>query len=73
MTDQDVFNRFINKYGHRFPDFKDPYWDDINNGILWFKNHIPTGTYAEVMERYYRAIIEIVSIEEQMRRGGFDD
>ena len=73
MTDLEVFNRFITKYGHRFPDFSDNYWDNLNNGILWYKKHIPSGTYAEVMERYHRAIIEIVSIEEQMRRGGFDD
>lgn len=73
MTDQEIFQRFVDKFGNRYPAFNESYWEELGTGLNWYKNRIPTGTYAEVMERYHRALIEIVSIEEVMRRGGFDD
>jgi len=74
MTDQEVFERFINKYGHKYPEFNkgNNYWNDFNNGLAWYKEHITSGPYSEIMERYHRAILEVVCIEEQMKRGGFD-
>lgn len=71
MTDAEVFKRFIDKYGHKYPGFNmgSNYWDDITKSYLWFKDNVPSGPYTDVMEKYYRAIIEIATIEEFVKRG----
>lgn len=75
MTDAELFTRYINKFGHKFPEFNQGlnYWDELTKGYKWFMQHVPEGTYSEVMERYYRSVLEIVSIEEIMKEGGFNE
>lgn len=71
MTDKEIFKRFINTYGHKFPEFNagSDYWGNITKGYLWYREHVPSGDYAELMEHYFRAVMEIATIEEMIKRG----
>lgn len=68
MTDKQAMERYTKAFGGLFPAFSTDYWDKLHQGTQWMIKTFPQSEYTELCERYLRACLEIVSIEEIVKR-----
>lgn len=69
MTGQESLERYIKAFGGNLPDFEGDYWQKISNGTKWMQDKFPDSDYTILCEKYLRACLEIVTIEEMIKKG----
>jgi len=69
VTDQEAMKNYLKAFGNNMPGFDTDYWEKIHRGTQWMLKTYPESDYTELCERYLRACLEIVSIEEMIKKG----